>query len=219
MQARETTGYGRFTVPAKEGAAFALSGGDRIEIVNDSGTQVVDFWCLVPDGNAEYLSLGHCREVLGRIFFDPGDLLISNRYRPLLEYQEDTAGGHHDTLIAACSEEMYRRFGREAGHPSCAANFERRAREIGWPLPLLPQPWNLFMRAGVKEDGRIEYARPPYLPGGTVRLKALCPVLIIVSSCPDDCYPTNGGDGSTQAFSVLIEPGDKGEAETSVMKG
>lgn len=211
MQIVEAIPYGRCVVPAKEGTSFALSSGDRIEIVNDSGTQVVDFWCLALGSEPEYLSLGHCREVLGKIFFDPGDLLISNRYRPLLEYREDTAGGRHDTLIAACSEAMYRRFGRDAGHPSCAANFETCARQIDWPLPLLPQPWNLFMRAGVEEEGRIDYARPPYLPGGKVALKALCPVRIIVSSCPDDCYPTNGGDGSARPFSVLVEPGDAGE--------
>ncbi|MGH6883296.1 DUF1989 domain-containing protein [Hypericibacter sp.] len=211
MQVSEISSYGRFVVPAREGAAFALSQGDRIEIVNDNGTQVVDFWCLIPSREPEYLSVGHCREVLGKIFFDPGDVLISNRYRPLLEYREDTAGGHHDTLIAACSEAMYRRFGREAGHPNCAANFETCARQIDWPAPLLPQPWNLFMRANVKEDGRIDYARPPYIPGGTVVLKALCPVRIIVSSCPDDCYPTNGGDGSARPFSVLVEPGEEAE--------
>ena len=219
MHVSENTQHGRFVVPAKEGASFALSSGDRIKIINDSGTQVVDFWCLSSAGDFEYLSLGHCREVLGKIFFDPGDVLISNRYRPLLEYGEDTGGGLHDTLIAACSQDMYVRFGREEGHPSCASNFEKSARKVDWPSSLLPQPWNLFMRAGVKEDGRIEYARPPYLPGGTVALKALCPVLVIVSSCPDDCYPTNGGDGSAKAFSVLVESGDSGEEETSVTRG
>jgi uncharacterized protein YcgI (DUF1989 family) len=206
MTLRDSPHYGHFTVPTKEGAAFFLSSGDRIDIVNDSGTQVVDFWCLSRADDGEYLSMGHCREVLGKIFFDPGDVLISNRYNPLLEYREDTAGGHHDTLIAACSADMYHRFGREEGHPSCASNFDKAARKIDWLPQLLPQPWNLFMRAAVKTDGGIEYARPPYLPGGTVGLKALCPVLVIVSSCPDDCYPTNGGDGSAKPFSVLVQP-------------
>jgi uncharacterized protein YcgI (DUF1989 family) len=206
MTRNDSPQYGHFTVPAKEGAAFALASGDRIGIVNDSGTQVVDFWCLSRAAEFEYLSMGHCREVLGKIFFDPGDVLISNRYSPLLEYGEDTAGGRHDTLIAACSAEMYRRFGREEGHPSCASNFDKAMEGARWPSPFLPQPWNLFMRAAVAEDGRIEYARPPYLPGGKVTLKALCPVLVIVSSCPDDCYPTNGGDGSARAFSVSVHP-------------
>src|SRR5690606_3209093 len=115
--------YGASTVPAGGGGAFHLARGDTVTIVNDAGTQVVDFWCLSLEGEAEYLSMGHCREVLAKLFFEPGDVLISNRYTPLLEYLEDTAGGRHDTLIAACSEEMYLRFGRGKGHPSCASNF------------------------------------------------------------------------------------------------
>jgi uncharacterized protein len=177
--------YGTFKVPAAEGAAFRLASGDIMQVINESGTQVVDFWCLSLETEAEHLSMGHCREVLGKIFFDPGDVLISDRYAPLLEYVGDTAGGRHDTLIAACSEEMYLRFGRERGHPNCAANFELQARRIG----------------------RIAYSRPPFIPNGTVALKALAPVLAIVSACPDDCYPTNGGDGSPRALMVRVDAG------------
>lgn len=197
--------YGTFIVPATEGASFHLDTGDQIKIINDHGTQVVDFWCLSFAKEMEYLSMGHSREVLSKIYFDPGDVLVSNRYSPLLEYVEDTSGGNHDTLIAACSKEMYIKFGCRAGHASCASNFDAAARQIDWPLYLLPQPWNLFMRAAVKVDGKIEYTRPPFIPGGRVELKALCPVLIIVSACPDDCYPTNGGDGSSRSFSVSVQ--------------
>ncbi|MGE0212961.1 MAG: DUF1989 domain-containing protein [Parvibaculaceae bacterium] len=206
MKAEERN-YGTFRVPAAEGAAFRLARGDTVQVINESGSQVVDFWCLSLENEAEHLSMGHCREVLGKIFFDPGDVLISDRYAPLLEYVADTAGGRHDTLIAACSEEMYLRFGREKGHPSCASNFERQAQRIGWPPHLPPQPWNLFMRAEVGEDGRIAYSRPPFIPDGTVTLKALAPMLAIVSACPDDCYPTNGGDGSPRAFTVRVDAG------------
>ncbi|AZO68081.1 urea carboxylase-associated family protein [Mesorhizobium sp. M6A.T.Cr.TU.016.01.1.1] len=198
-----------FVIPPKEGSSFRLDKGDSIRIVNDNGTQVVDFWCISLTGEAEYLSMEHCREVLGKIYYEPGDVLISNRYTPLLEYVADTAGGQHDTLIAACSAQMYVRFGREDGHPSCASNFLQNTRHIDWPLHLLPQPWNLFMRAAVRESGAIEYSRPPYIPGGIVELKALCPVLVVMSACPDDCYPTNGGDGSAKAVSVSIHASAK----------
>lgn len=127
----------------------------------------------------------------------------------------DTAGGQHDTLIAACNPTMYVRFGRDAGHANCASNFFRNVADLGWPRHLLPQPWNLFMRAVVRESGAIEFRRPPYVPGGTVTLKVLCPVLVVVSACPDDCYPTNGGDGSVRAISVVIKPGRETSPETS----
>lgn len=192
-------------IPAREGRSVQLNEGDAIRVINDEGTQVVDFWCIALDGNYEYLSMEHCREVLGKVYFEPGDRLLSNRYTPLLEYVSDTAGGRHDTLIAACSAEMYIRFGREAGHANCASNFIENTRAFDWPAYLLPQPWNLFMRAAVQADGLIEYSRPPFIPGGTVELKALRKVLIVVSACPDDCYPTNGGDGSARPVTIVIE--------------
>lgn len=194
------------TVRAAEGAGFALRRDDTIAIVNTSGTQVVDLWCLAASDPVEHLSMGHCREVLGKIHFDPGDVLVSDRYTPMLAYEADSAGGLHDTLIAACSVEMYRRFGRDPGHPSCAGNFAQAAAGFGIALPFTPQPWNLFMRAAVQPDGRIDYERPPLQPGAAVTLRLLCDAIVIVSACPDDCYPTNGGDGSPRDISILIQP-------------
>jgi uncharacterized protein len=194
----------RITVFAGQGAALKVSAGDNVAIVNVSGTQVVDFWCLPQSSPQEYLSLEHCREVLGKIYFTPGDVLISDRYVPIFDYVADTTGGLHDTLIAPCNPEMYRKFGRSGDHPSCAENFHVAVSSAELSIPFVPSPWNLFMRAKVKEDGTIEYARPPFLPGGRVTLRMRRDATIIVSACPDDCYPTNGGDGSPRDFVVEI---------------
>lgn len=193
----------KIIVLAGRGAAVPVAENDEVSIVNVSGTQVVDFWCLPKSSPQEYLSLEHCREVLGKIYFAPGDVLISDRYMPVLDYVTDTTGGFHDTLIAPCNPEMYRKFGRAADHPNCAGNFREAVKSSGLAIPFVPSPWNLFMRAKVKEDGAIEYARPPHIPGGRVTLAMRRDAIIIVSACPDDCYPTNGGDGSPR--DVLIE--------------
>ncbi|WP_119273392.1 DUF1989 domain-containing protein [Taklimakanibacter deserti] len=195
----------KVTVLAGRGAAVAVGEGDEVAIVNVSGTQVVDFWCLPESARQEYLSLEHCREVLGKIYFAPGDVLISNLYVPVIDYRADTTGGLHDTLIAPCNPEMYRKFGRSADHPSCAGNFWTAVKSAGLSIPFVPSPWNLFMRAKVKEDGTIEYARPPYIPEGRVTLGMRRDATIIVSACPDDCYPTNGGDGSPRDFVIEIK--------------
>lgn len=194
----------RIRVPAGQGAAVPVRAGDEVTIVNVSGTQVVDFWCLPRSSPQEYLSLEHCREVLGKIYFAPGDILISDRYLPVFDYVADTTRGLHDTLIAPCNPEMYRRFGRPGDHPSCTGNFRAAVTSVGWSMPFVPSPWNLFMRAKVKEDGSIEYARPPYIPDGRVTLRMRRDAMIIVSACPDDCYPTNGGDGSPRDFVIEI---------------
>lgn len=194
----------RVTVPAGRGASVRLGRGDAITITNTSGTQVVDLWCLAATGDGEHLSMGHCREVLARLWFDPGDELVSDRYTPLLRYDSDTSGGRHDTLVAACNPEMYRRFGRPDEHPSCASNLHDALRGTGLGLAFTPQPWNLFMRAPVAEDGSIAFVRPPYAPGAEVALTALEACLLVLSSCPDDCYPTNGGDGSPRDVDLVV---------------
>ncbi|CAH2904692.1 MAG: hypothetical protein PPHEMADM_5563 [uncultured Paraburkholderia sp.] len=163
----------KLIVPAKSGRSVRLKEGDVVQIINDAGTQVVDLWAIALEGEFEYLSMEHCREVLGKVYFEPGDTLISNRYASLLEYVSDTTDGRHDTLIAACSEQMYVRFGRGPGHPSCASNLIGNTRDVQWLDHFVPQPWNLFMRAAVKSDGSIEYSRPPFMPGATVELKVL----------------------------------------------
>src|SRR5262245_34212425 len=113
----------KVTVLAGRGAAVPVGGGDEVAIVNVTGTQVVDFWCLPTSVPQEYLVLEHCRECLSNIYFAPGDVLISDRYVPVLDYAADTSGGLHDTLIAPCNPDMYKNFGRPADHPSCAGNF------------------------------------------------------------------------------------------------
>lgn len=192
------------TVPAGKGAQLPVRAGDEVTIVNVSGTQVVDFWCLPISSPQQYLSLEHCREVLGKIYFSAGDVLVSDRYEPVLDYVADTTGGLHDTLIAPCNPDMYRRFGRPDGHPSCVGNFWAAVKQAGLSIPFVPSPWNLFMRGMVKPEGSIEYARPPFLPDGRVTLKMRTDATIIASACPDDCYPTNGGDGSPRDFVIEI---------------
>ncbi len=185
----------RLTVPAGQGLAVALRAGQTLRVVNSHGTQCVDSWAIVPGEPPEYLSMDHCREVLQTIYYVPGQTLVTDRYRALLEIRADTSPGRHDTLIAACNRELYARAGRGPDHPNCADNLAAALAPFGVHLGFTPQPWNLFMRAPVSEDGRIDYVRPPFSPGAYVELRALAHCIAAFSACPDDVYPTNGGDG------------------------
>ncbi|MBC6441149.1 MAG: urea carboxylase-associated family protein [Rhodospirillales bacterium] len=96
----------RMTLPAREGLAVPLKRGRRLRVVNMHDTQVVDTWAFPDNETGEMLSMEHCREVLQRVVFEPGDELITNRYRPILKIAADISPGEHDTLIAACSRAM-----------------------------------------------------------------------------------------------------------------
>src|SRR5438105_10448182 len=51
---------------------------------------------------SEFMSMEHARVAMGRILPKVGDTLVTNRRRPILTLIEDTSGGVHDTLLAAC---------------------------------------------------------------------------------------------------------------------
>jgi uncharacterized protein YcgI (DUF1989 family) len=192
------------TIPAGHGLAVRLGVGDRARIVNVTGTQVVDTWAFPSDGVDEQLSMEHCREVLERIYFTAGDVLVTNRYRPILTIGEDRSPGRHDTLIAACSAQMYARVGA-AGHRNCSDNLVAALASAGQGHSFVPSPWNLFMSAPVTEAGTLTYERPHSRAGDFVEVRAELDCLIVLSACPDDHYPTNGGDGTpTDAEVVTI---------------
>jgi uncharacterized protein len=183
-------------VQAAQGYALEMAAGDSVRMVNTTGTQVLDTWAFATDGQDDLLSMEHCREVLQKITFEAGDVLITNLYRPILEILDDTSGGGHDTLIAACSSAMYAWAGAGRDHPNCAANLRAALAGKGRACSFTPAPWNLFMLAPVRDGQTIDYVRAACPPGGFVEVKALMDCLMVFSACPDDVYPINGGDGS-----------------------
>jgi hypothetical protein len=195
-------GIRRIVIPARRGCALAVRAGEVLRVINTHGTQCVDTWAVV--SAQEYLSMAHCREINETIYFGPGQSLVSNRYRPLLLIRADSWPGRHDSLIAACNREFYLRAGRAPDHPNCADNLAAALRSVGLALPFTPQPWNLFMLASVAEDGRISYRRPPLAPGAAVELEVLSDCCLAFSACPDDIYPTNGGDGAARDAHVEL---------------
>jgi uncharacterized protein YcgI (DUF1989 family) len=197
----------RHVVPAGRGRALALPAGAHVRIVNTPGTQVVDTWAFVRADAAEFLSLEHCREVRQKILFDVGDRLVTNRYRPILTIVADTSPGEHDTLIAACSGPMFAMLGRGADHPNCTDNLHDALAGLGLRSTVTPSPWNLFMSAPVRHGRAIEFRRPRCRPGDYIELRAELDCVLVLSACPDDVYPTNGGDGRPADAHVLILPG------------
>ena len=158
----------RFTIPARCGLAVPLKAGKRLRVINSSGTQVVDTWAFPAADLEAFLSMEHCREVLQRIVFEPGDTLIDNRYRPLLKITADTSPGGHDTLIAACSQAMYAHAGVEGPHANCADNLAAALAGHDRPFAFTPSPWNLFMLAPV--NGRPDHRVRP----ADIQARRLC---------------------------------------------
>lgn len=179
-------------IPARRGRAVRVPAGSEIEIINPSGTQVVDTWALRASGPAEQLSMEHTRAALRRLIPRVGDVLYGSARQPLMTLVADTSPGVHDTLIASCDAERYRQLGHPGYHDNCHDNFVAAVRELGESPPPVPAPLNLFMNVPWTADGSLSFAPPRSRPGDLVRLRAETDLIVVMSACPQDLLPVNG---------------------------
>ena len=182
------------TIPARRGKAAFLSGGQNVRVINTYGQQVVDTWAFRRDDLTEFMSMEHSRTSLGRIMPMAGQSMATNRRRPILTITEDTSGGIHDTLLAACDRYRYELLGCDGYHDNCTDNLASALAELGLAPPETPSPWNLFMNIPVAPDGSVSFEPPVSGPGDYIALRAEMDCVIAFSACPQDVVPINGVD-------------------------
>ncbi len=191
------------TVPARRGRACRLTAGQAIKIINTHGHQVVDTWAFNAEDLREFMSNEHTRPTIGTIFPRKGHKLYTNRRRPILEFEEDTSPGIHDTLIAACDDYRYGLLGCTDYHDNCTDNLMAAMRQIGLTAPEVPSPLNLWMNIPVQADGSTSFEEPVSKPGDYVVLRALMDCIIAMSACPQDILPINKGKPVEVHFQIL----------------
>ena len=182
------------TIPARRGKAAFVSAGQTVRVVNTHGQQVVDTWAFSREDLAEFMSMEHSRTALERIMPTVGQAMVSNRRRPILTLVEDTSGGIHDTLLAACDRYRYELLGCEEYHDNCTDNLAAALAELGLTPPETPSPWNLFMNIPVGADGEVSFEPPVSEAGDYVTLRAEMDCVMAFSACPQDVVPINGVD-------------------------
>jgi uncharacterized protein YcgI (DUF1989 family) len=184
----------RILVPARKGRAVRLVCGQRLRLVNTHGQQVVDTWAFNADDIGEFMSMAHSHAHLSKILPTTGDTMVSNRRQPMLTFVEDTSGGIHDTLIAACDQWRYEQLGVAGHHDSCADNLRAALAELGLVPPIIPPPLNMFMNIPIGAGGNVTFEPSIAGPGSYVILQAEMDLVIAFSACPQDIVPINGAD-------------------------
>ena len=159
-------------IPARKGKAAHLRRGQIVKVINTAGQQVVDTWAFNTADLREFMSMEHSRVAIGHILPAVGDALVTNRRRPILTLVEDTSGGIHDTLFAACDRWRYELLGCEGHHDNCTDNLATGLAELGLAPPETPAPLNLFMNIPVVDGNRVEVRPPVSTPGSHVSLRA-----------------------------------------------
>ena len=182
------------TIPARRGKAAFVSTGQTLRVINTHGQQVVDTWAFSREDLTEFMSMEHSRTSLGRIMPTVGQSMVTNRRRPILTLIEDTSGGIHDTLLAACDRYRYELLGCEGYHDNCTDNLASALAELGLTPLETPSPWNLFMNIPVGPDGSVTFEPPVSGPGDHITLRAEMDCVVAFSACPQDVVPINGVD-------------------------
>jgi len=179
-------------IPARKGKAARVRKSQRVKIINTKGQQVVDTWAFNADELREFMSMEHSRVGIGRIIPGIGDSLVTNRRRSILTLLEDTSGGIHDTLFAACDRWRYETLGCNEYHDNCTDNLAAGLAALGLAPPETPAPLNLFMNIPVVDGNRVELRPPVSTPGSYVTLRAEMGCIVAFSACPQDMLPING---------------------------
>jgi len=193
------------TIPARRGKAARVRKGQRITIISTHGTQVVDTWAFSAEDPTEWMSMEASRAWFLKLAAAVGDSFVTNRRRPILTLVEDTSGGAHDMLMAACDLHRYGLLGVKGHHDNCRDNLHAALKELGVTVPATPSPLNVFMNIPWTADGTLSWGEPVSPPGSYVRFRAEMDLIVAFSACPQDILPINGRTGSTTEAHFTIE--------------
>src|SRR5258708_10583471 len=150
----------RLTIRARGGAAARVTAGKRVKVTNTHDTQVVKTWAFNANDVTEWMSMEASRAWFMKLRAAVGDSFLTNQRRPILTLVEDTSGGAHDTLMAACDLPRYRLLGVEGHHDNCRDNLHAGLSALGIKVPATPPPPNPVMNIPRTPDGTLAWAEP-----------------------------------------------------------
>src|SRR5947209_16632829 len=94
-------------IAPQTGTAFKLKCRQCLRVIDLEGEQVADLIAFAEEDKAEWLSSGRTIDYANRIYLTTGDVLYSNRSRPMFTITADDVG-RHDFLLTPCSGETFR---------------------------------------------------------------------------------------------------------------
>ena len=171
-------------IPPCSARAETLAAGDELVIIDPEGQQVSDLVAFNAEDLEEYLSSGRSIDYAARLWLSTGDLLYSNRSRPMFEIVEDTCG-RHDFTLTPCSKDTFRIiYGETDDRPGCEGNLAAALAPHGIGVDRIPIAFNVFMHVHFDgESGAVTVKPPLNKPGDHVRLRALMPLVVGMTAC------------------------------------
>ena len=165
------------------GTAFELRAGQQLRVVDVEGEQVADLTAFNGIDKSEWLSSGRSIDYANRIYLTKGDILYSNRSRPMFTILEDEVG-RHDFLLTPCSPETFQIiYKNNEPHPSCFGNLAANLAPFGIAPDSIPTTFNIFMNVEVDAAGELKILPPRSKAGESILLRAEMALIVGLTAC------------------------------------
>lgn len=179
-------------IAARSGVAFVLAAGQTLTVIDPRGEQVADLLAYNANDIGEVVSSGRTLDYAETVYLTTGDLLYSNRSRPMIEIVSDSVG-RHDFLLTPCSYDTFRHFYPSLEpHRGCFGNLAEALAPHGITPDQIPTAFNCFMNVPINaQTGKISVLPPLSLAGDHISFQARMDLIIGLTACsaPD----SNGG--------------------------
>ncbi len=171
-------------IPPCSARTVELCTGDELVVIDPEGQQVSDVVAFGRPDSGEYLSSGRSIDYAARLWLTTGDVLYSNRSRPMFTILEDTCG-RHDFTLTPCSKDTFRIiYGEADERPGCEGNLAAALASYDIGVDRIPIAFNAFMHVGVdSQTGEIRVLPPLSKAGDFIRLRAEMPLVVAMSAC------------------------------------
>jgi uncharacterized protein YcgI (DUF1989 family) len=165
------------------GTAFEIKKGQHLRVIDLEGEQVADLVAFARNDKAEWLSSGRSIDYANRIYLTTGDILYSNRSRPMFTITADDVG-RHDFLLTPCSRETFQIIYKNTrAHPSCLANLSEHLASFGIGSDTIPTTFNIFMNVEIAADGRLSILPPRSKAADAITLRAEMDLIVGLTAC------------------------------------
>lgn len=199
-------GNGMTRLSPQTGTGLTLRAGQTLTVVDPTGGQVSDFFCLGAGDHGEWLSSGRTIDYGNKVFFSTGDVLYSNRSKPMATIVEDTCR-RHDFLLTPCSQRtfdlLYPEF-EGADHPSCLENLCNGLGQFGVHPDQISTTLNIFMNVWTDSAGELHIDPPTSKAGDRFLLRAEMDLHVGLTACSAE--KSNGGMCKPIDYAVDLDP-------------
>src|SRR5205085_5009509 len=165
------------------GTAFELNNGQSLRVIDLEGEQVADLVAFAQKDKSEWLSSGRSIDYANRIYLTTGNILYSNRSRPMLTIMADDVG-RHDFLLTPCSPETFEIIYQEKNyHPSCFENLSQHLANFDIAPGSIPTTFNIFMNVEIAPEGKMSILPPRSKAGDAITLRAEMDLIVGLTAC------------------------------------